>query len=252
MYQRKQIIVQLYIQKIIFPTIPEPTQKEIEDYYNKNAKNYQNVDIETAMNQIKEVLKNMKLQEKMNEILQEKKESMIIKRNPDYFEKQLKTDWVLKIGDETIDYDTFNSLFIDFLNQVPEAQREKAKYLLLKQFTESYINTYLFYQEIKGSNFEQQYDKQIKYMFDRTVIEFYIKTKLQGQFQAVTQAEVDTYYNMNKSQFASYPEAQAKQYIYNMLNNQLFDMLIKDYIQTIRDESIIKRNKTFLQSIGIG
>jgi len=39
------------------------------------------------MKQIEEYLKMMKLQEKINSILQEKKESLIIQRNQDYFEK---------------------------------------------------------------------------------------------------------------------------------------------------------------------
>ncbi|MCX8058551.1 MAG: hypothetical protein N3A58_03955 [Spirochaetes bacterium] len=252
LFQNKQIVVELYIQKVIYPTIPNPTKKEIEQYYNQNSKSFQNIDIEVALKQIEEYLKMIKLQEKINEILQDKKESMIIQRNQDYFEKNLKTTWVLKIGDDVIDYDSFHTLFMEFLNQIPENQREKTKYLLLKQFTESFINTYIMYKDIsKNTDFEKKYDDYIQYLSNQKLIELYISIKLKNKFQPVTQDQVDAYYNMNKTQFAGYPEAQAKQYIYQMLSQQVLNMYINDLVQTIRDENIIKRNKEFLQSIGL-
>lgn len=251
-FQNKQIVVELYIQKVIYPTIPTPTKKEVEQYYNQNSKAFQNVDIEVALKQIEEYLKMMKLQEKINDILQEKKESIIIQRNQDYFEKNLKTTWVLKIGDDVIDYESFHTLFMEFLNQIPENQREKTKYLLLKQFTDSYINTYIMYKDItKNSDFEKKYADYIQYLNNQKLIELYISMKLKNKFQPVTQDQVDAYYNMNKSQFANYPEVQAKQYIYQMLSQQVLNMYISDFVQSIRDENIIKRNKEFLQSIGL-
>jgi|YNPMSStandDraft_2_1061718.scaffolds.fasta_scaffold00015_57 hypothetical protein len=252
LFQRKQIVVDLYIQKVIYPTIPAPTKKEIEQYYNQNSKSFQNVDIEVAMKQIEEYLKMMKLQEKINSILQEKKESLIIQRNQDYFEKNLKVSWVLKIGDDVIDYDSFNSLFLDFLNQVPENQREKTKYLLLTQFTNSFINTYIFYSDIsKNTDFEKKYVQYIEYIYNQKLIELYISIKLKDKFQPVTPDQVEAYYNMNKSQFAGYTESQAKQYIYQMLSQQVLSMYINDLVQAMRDESVIKRNKEFLVSIGL-
>lgn len=250
--QRIKIIVQLYLKKEVFDKIPGPTEKEIEDYYNSHPELFGNVEVEQAIEKIKQVLKTQKYNEKVQSILQEKKESIIIKRNSDYFEKGNKVNWVLKIGDKVVDYDSFQSLFDEYLKTLGnQVKTEQSKGILLTQFTDQYINNYLLYSDIKKTDFEKKNAKEIEYLVNRMIIEFYVSSKLKNKIQPVTPEAVEAYYQQNKDKFSKYTPQQARALISQYLNSQLYEMLVKDLVQSYRDESIIKRNKDYLKTLGL-
>lgn len=250
--QRIKITVQLYLKKEIFDKMKDPSEKEIEDYYNSHPELFGNIEVEQAIEKIKQVLKTQKYNEKVQSILQEKKEAIIIKRNPEYFEKGNKVNWVLKIGDKIIDYDSFQSLFEEYLKTLGnQAKNQQSISLLLTQFTDQYINNYLLYNDIKKTDFEKRYSKEIDYLVNRMIIEFYVSSKLKNKIQPVTPEAVEAYYQQNKEKFAKYTPQQARALITQYLNSQLYEMLVKDLVQSYRDESIIKRNKTLLKSLGL-
>gem|GEM_PF-1869152 len=246
-FTKQQVIINLYIMKIIYESVKDPTDDEIASFYDKNKERFKGVKLETAANQIKEYLKQQKLQSELKKRIEKIKENITIQRNPDYFEKGQKTTWVLKIGDTIISYDDFNGLFEDYKQTLKDSGQgaiiDQQPVLFLQDFTNNYINNYLLYNfEIKKTDFEKKFSNQIDYLYQRQVMELYVQQKLKGQFKPVSPEQVKQYYETYKSKFANMSPEQAYQYIAQMLNMQLYQTMVNNLVQQYRDEYLIKKN----------
>lgn len=253
-FTRQQVIINLYIMKVIYESIKDPTDDEIATFYDQNKDRFKGVKLETAASQIKEYLKQQKLQNELKKRIERIKENITIQRNPDYFEKGQKTTWVLKIGDIIISYDDFNGLYEDYKQTLRDSGQgaviDQQPVLFLQDFTNNYINNYLLYNfEIKKTDFEKKFATQIEYLYQRQVMELYVQQKLKGQFKPVSAEQVKQYYETYKSKFANMSPEQAYQYIAQMLNMQLYQTMVNNLVQQYRDEYLIKKNYSldFLQ-----
>ncbi len=253
-FTRQQVIINLYIMKVIYESIKDPTEDEIATFYDQNKDKFKGVKLETATTQIKEYLKQQKLQNELKKRIERIKENITIQRNPDYFEKGQKTSWVLKIGDVIISYDDFNGLLEDYKQNLRDSGQgviiDQQPILFLQDFTNNYINNYLLYNfEIKKTDFEKKFESSIEYLYQRQVMELYVQQKLKGQFKPVSPEQVRQYYETYKSRFANMSPEQAYQYIAQMLNMQLYQTMVNNLVQQYRDEYLIKKNYShdFLQ-----
>ena len=253
-FTRQQVIINLYIMKVVYEGLKEPTDDEIATFYDNNKDKFKGVKLETAAAQIREYLKQQKLQAEIKRRIEKIKENITIQRNPDYFEKGQKTSWVIKIGDVIITYDEFTGLLEDYKQKIRDSGQgailDQQPVLFLQDFTNNYINNYLMYNyEIKKTDFEKKFSAQIDYLYQRQVMELYVQEKLKGQIKPVSQEQIRQYYETYKSKFANMSPEQAYQYIGQMLNMQLYQTMVNNLVQQYRDEYLIKKNYSisFLQ-----
>lgn len=246
-FLKQMSINNLYIDKVLRLQMKAPTDDEIAQFYDAHKDQFKNVSIDQAEKQISGYLTQTKLQQFIQDKIAKIKETLTIIRNPDYYEKNLKTDWVLKIGKDVIKYDDFNGLYQDYKATkagTPEGDMmNQQPGLVLDQFTTNFINQFLIYNyEVKKTDFEKKYAKHIDYLYQSQAIQLFVTTKLKGTFKPVSQDQIIAFYNSNKAQFANITPEQAYQQISQYLNAQLTQMLMSNLVSRYRDEHIIKTN----------
>ncbi len=167
------------------------------------------------------------------------------------------SQWVAKINGETIALSKLNSFYYaqqkSIYNKLSNEEIDKlsANYDELKknpsldkrEFLENLIKQRLVFNKAidDGMLKNEEVNSLIEMAKEAVVVGYYMKSKYKDQIE-VTDHDVNKAYIAQESRFKDIPIEQAKQQIKQKLTQQKLQLKLRDFVETLKEKSEIKRN----------